>query len=96
MDTLVNMLITEGSQVTNSLLQGISSDDMRGSTITRIIGTLYTGSSTVAGAWGASRDDFGIGVVSQEAFNALVVPDPTAQDDQPARGWLYRTRHVSS
>ena len=35
--------------------------------------------------------DVGIGVGSQEAFTAGVVPDPNVQADYPTIGWLYIT-----
>jgi len=32
----------------------------------------------------------GIGIVSQEAFSASVLPDPEAEQDFPPRGWIFR------
>ena len=38
---------------------------------------------------GLAQVSFGIGVASQEAFAANILPDPQSQTEYPARGWLY-------
>jgi len=41
---------------------------------------------------GTVEVDLGIGVASEEAFLAGVVPDPNVESETPARGWLWRDR----
>ena len=41
---------------------------------------------------GITQMDMAIGVCSNEAFVAGVVPDPNVEADVPARGWLWRER----
>ncbi len=40
---------------------------------------------------GVAQIEVGIGVASEEAFVANVVPDPRSQAEYPALGWLYMT-----
>ncbi len=42
---------------------------------------------------GTQTVDVGIGVTSDEAFNAGVLPDPETASEHPTRGWVYRCRH---
>jgi len=79
-----------------SLMTGVAPVNVRRQTLIRTILRLELFSETVAGAWGTQRVDIGIGITSQEAFAAGVVPDPNTDGDQPSRGWIYRTRVVPS
>jgi len=42
---------------------------------------------------GSQFIDVGVGIVSQEAFDAGAIPDAGTTDDFPVRGWIYRCRH---
>jgi len=64
-------------------------------TVTRLILDLYATPETPASnTSGTSRIDFGIGVITEAAFDAgspwAQVPDPRVGKDTPARGWLWR------
>ena len=59
-------------------------------TVTRILPGLSLVPSTFnANASGVQIVSLGIGVTSQEAFSAGVVPDPNVSTDYPPRGWLW-------
>ena len=91
-DMIADSSITSGSFRNLDMLPNLTADETRGTTVTRIIGSINLFSGTVAGAWGKQIVDIGIGVISEDAFNAGAVPDVNQQSDQPQRGWLYRTR----
>ena len=88
-DTRMSASLANGVGQQFDLLGSLTAAD----TITsaRIIGH-YTVAPTgaVAAIAHESLIDIGIGVVSAEAFNAGVVPDPNIDGDVPDRGWLYR------
>ena len=92
LDTIVGQVTTTGSQTLLSLMTGVAPVNVRRQTLVRTIVTLQLMSTTVAGAWGVQVLDIGIGITSQEAFAAGVVADPLTSNDQPSRGWIYRTR----
>jgi len=89
-DTNNALVITAGSQQSLSLITGLSPGDMRGATLIRTIVRMSLSSTSVAGAWGVQKVDVGIGITSQEAFAAGVLPDPSVSSDRPSRGWVYR------
>ena len=91
-DTQVSLAPATGAQGLQSLMTGVAPVNMRGMTLIRIILSLWVSSTTVAGAWGVQKIDVGIGVASQEAFAAGIVPDPVTSTDKPPRGWVYRTQ----
>jgi len=95
-DTLVNINTASGAQSLLSLMTGVAPVNVRRQTLVRTLLTLGIFSTTVAGAWGVQAVDIGIGITSQEAFAAGVVADPNTANDQPSRGWVYRTRRVPS
>jgi len=96
-DSLVTMVIANNAQGALNLSAGVPTGGVaRGASCIRCIYDLSFLSETVAGAWGAANDDYGIGVESEEAFNAGTHPDPNAPSDHPIRGWLVRGRAVSS
>ena len=45
---------------------------------------------------GVQQLDLGIGVVSEEAFGAGVVPDPNQETEYPRDGWLWVRRMVTT
>ena len=97
MDTRVNYSIASN---TTGVAQGLSvqlvAADSARATVIRTIVRLFVQSESVAGAWGTQLVEFGIGIASQEAFSALVLPDPNVNTDKPARGWLWRTARMAS
>ena len=66
-DLLVDSNVGSGAQAVLSITDPMSEDSLQGVTVTRLIGRLKLGSTTVAGAWGKQILDLGIGVASREA-----------------------------
>ena len=95
-DTLVQIETSAGACAQDSLMTGVAPVNMRGMTVIRTIVALSLFSNTVAGAWGCMRVNLGIGIASQEAFAAGVIPDPNVATDKPARGWLWRSQQMVS
>ena len=82
--------VATGAQFLVSLATSRSTTDSRGVTVVRTLLDLQFMSLSVAGAYAAQELFWGVGVASQEAFAAGVVPDPNSSADQPARGWMAR------
>ena len=87
----MSVAISSAGQSLLALDGTLSQADAQGLTLTRLIGTLSMGSSTVAGAWGTGRLAVGVGIASREAFTAGIVPDPRSETEEPPRGWVYKT-----
>ena len=94
MDTLVDVGVAVNSQAIVGLSTALVPADSARATVIRTILQLNMHSNTVAGAFGIQMIDMAIGIASQEAFLASVLPDPNVSTDKPARGWLWRTRQV--
>ena len=92
-DNLLNTSVAAAGDGNDSLFTGTPPINTRGVTITRIVLDLALMSITTAGAFGVQAIDIGIGMTSQEAFNAGVFPDPRS-DERPVGGWMFRTRCV--
>ncbi len=88
-DRTIDILITSGGQtIPIDLLADLPTSDVK--TVTRIIGRLTIVSADPDTAVSSTqRVDIGIGVASQEAFTAGIVPDPNVQADYPTQGWLW-------
>jgi len=95
-DTILNLEVTVGSQTQTGLMTGLSTADTRGLTIIRTILEIEMFPNAIAGAWGVALMDIAIGITSQEAFAAGVVPDPNTSSDRPPRGWMWRTSMLVS
>ena len=93
-DELVNTAIASGAQGIRDVMGNLSQDETRGSTIVRVILDLDISASPTNGVIGTQMVDIGLGVVSEDAFAASAVPDPSTETDRPPRGWLFRTRCV--
>ncbi len=89
-DALMDFNVGTGSQNSQTCFPGIGPDDLRDSTILRVISSAFLTSGTVSGAHGVQSVEFGFGVISQEAIGAVALPDPVTPGDFPVRGWLYR------
>ena len=87
-------LVTATLMVPLDLLGDLPQMDVK--TVTRIVGSItilpdnFTSTDD-----GANVIDVGIGVVSKEAFDAAVVPDPQTTTDYPTLGWLWKARLVA-
>jgi len=94
-DNLIELSVGTGSGTQQSLLSGTPPINVRGSTVVRVIYRLGLVSSTVGVADGALLVDIGVGIASQEAFTAVVLPDPDS-DERPVGGWMFRDRCLVS
>ena len=92
-DTLIDDAVGSGAQDHNTLIGSFTAQETQGWTLTRMILELglYKQAPSSDG-W--QIIDIGIGLAEQDAFAAGVIPDPNVSNDEPARGWLYRTRCV--
>ena len=82
-------LTSATTQVTDLLANLVNLDTL---TAIRVVGHLVLVPATVStNVAGLTRVDLGIGVISQEAFDAPTVPDPNVDGDVPQAGWLYRS-----
>ena len=95
-DTRLNLEVPTDNQTIGSLVTGLAPLNLRGMTVIRTIIHIGMFSNSVAGAWGVQIVDLAIGIASQDAFAAGVVPDPKAAADKPPRGWMWRTEAVVS
>ena len=94
-DTIIAFsALAGGSEGSQSLMTGVAPVNMRGMTLIRTILRLGLFSTTVAGAWGVQGMHMAIGVASQEAFAAGILPDPDVATDKPPRGWVWRSSVV--
>ena len=92
-DVLLQSTISSGGALLTDLLANLSPSDTV--TVIRLVGDLqFTPSAVSSVVDGTQVIDVGIGVASEEAFLATIVPDANAAGEQPARGWLYVARRV--
>ncbi len=74
---------------------GIQQTDKDVKTAVRVIGDLVGfPNDRNAAVDGVMQLEIGIGVASEEAFTAQVVPDPNAQSEYPSLGWLYMSSRL--
>ena len=95
-DTILNIALIDSVAMGGiNLLTSLEPSD----TITtmRIVGRLTLLRDNLAtDVSNVTLGNFGIGVAALEAFNVNVLPDPEAQADAPARGWLWRDSAIGS
>ncbi len=96
LDTMVALSNGSGGQVSTRLDELLVEADLRGLTVTRMIGDLSFYSSSVAGAFGTQLVSNGIAMISQEADAAATFPDPNVAVDRPGMGWLWRNQMIVS
>ena len=89
-DTIVNSLVTIGTQDRIDLMGTWDTDESRGMTVARLIICITAVPNPIGGVLGVVQIHGGIGVYSQEAATAGVLPDPNQAADYPQRGWLWR------
>ena len=92
-DTLFSLTVMNGAQQVSSLHLGVLTTNMD-LTVVRTLIHLNISSDNPGFASGLQRVSLGIGVVSEEAFLAGVVPDPNVNTDFPSRGWVWRDQQV--
>ena len=91
-DTLMETTIPTGTAINQTLLGDWTTTDTRGLTVARVIVDLYLTPQLGPIATGGQVLDLGLGLASQDSFAAGDLPDPSAEADEPIRGWLWRTR----
>jgi len=92
-DTIIDEATPSTAQDITSLMGPMTQQDRRDITLVRTIISLDLVPPTAVSD-GFMIHAMGIGVVSQEAFAATVVPDPNVQEDRPARGWVWRDQRT--
>ena len=95
-DTIIDRDVANAGQASQQVMSTVTADEMRGSTLTRLIGELGLYSNTVAGAYGVQAATIGIATLDEDAFVAGAVPDPSSETDEPPRGWVYWTQCLVS
>ena len=94
-DQFVNSEFASGlTGSTLSLVTGLSSDEMSGWTLTRLILGLTLIPAVPSAVTGTQLLSLGVGVFDTEGFLAGTVPDPDNDADHPSTGWLYRDAYV--
>jgi len=80
-----NTAIVNGGTFRRSLLPGIPDALRKGSTVTRILLSLWMENDTFTTL---KRLDLGIGWIDEDAFNASAFPDP--EDENERFDWIFR------
>ena len=75
-----------------SLLADVISNELVGWTLTRQLVHLWFANDAVEGFHFKTSIDLGVQLVTQEAFSAGVVPDPSVEADRPVLDWVWRDR----
>ena len=96
-DTLVNANVTPATNIVQSLMGTIDTDEAASSglTVARLILCYDLLQSVPYAAEGYQQIDLGIGVASKEAVDLGItaLSDPEVAVEHPQRGWLYRCRY---
>ena len=93
-DTFLNELLVPGANAAVSLLSDLVGNDTMGMTLTRTIISITIAPTAWSGTLGTARCDMGIGLATQEAFLAGVLPDPAVATEEPILGWAWREKLV--
>ncbi len=91
-DTEMNDDVAVAAQLLVSLLTGVTQSRFDQMTLLRTIIGMDLGRTVHDSGEGSEALACGIGIVSQEAFAAGQVPDPTNALDFPPRGWIWRAK----
>jgi len=91
-DTIVGVTLVSGAaQTVIGLLPGLTEQDKRQSTITRVLIRLNMYEATLNSGTALQSVKLGMGVASQEAFTtAGAIPDPGVAAERPTKGWYWR------
>jgi len=91
-DTLVSGVVSSAGQVRDSLLSDYISNELAGWTLTRQLVHIWYATDSTQGSFLKAGIDVGVGLVTQEAFAAGIVPDPGTEGDRPVLDWVWRDR----
>ena len=89
-NTHIDELVVANGEAIPSLMGDYTTRETQGWTLTRLISYMWVQQGVVGTVVGSMRLDFGVGVVSQDAFTASAVPDPSTPQEEPPRGWVYK------
>ena len=94
-DTGFNNIVVVGTQLVSSMMGSLDMTETRLGQLTllRTILGLDIGASVHDQGEGSQRLAIGLGIASQEAFAAGVLPDPNQDSDFPPRGWIWRAAY---
>ena len=83
--------MANGAQAVQQLEETLS-PSTEGFTLVRTIFDVYLAGEGIVGAVGRQVVSYGIGLVSEEAFTAGVVPDPNTNTERPTGDWVVKGR----
>ena len=90
-DTLIDLTVANlAATQSQGLVQNVADPEKRGCTAVRMILHLQLFPTSPGAVSGVQNVQFGVGLVSDDAFVAAAMPDPSAGDDFPVGGWMYR------
>ena len=91
-DTTFNNIVVVGTQLQSNLMGALDMTETRLGQLTllRTIIGFDVGHAVHDSGEGSQRAAMGIGVASQEAFAAGVLPEPDSGSDHLPRGWVWR------
>ena len=91
-DNRFNFGLGSGTFANIALVDDVADPEKRGCTLVRTIIDLQVFASDPGVASGRQLVDFGIGLVSDDAFTAGAtgMPNPEVESDYPVGGWLWR------
>ncbi len=96
-DAVINDTVSTGTPILRSLMEGVTTAQTRLNqmTLLRTIIGLDLARTVHDSGEGSEAVSIGIGVASQDAFNAGTgsVPNPGVSADFPTRGWVWRQRY---
>ena len=92
-DTRVNSDVAVGGQTFQSLMTGITETRFERMTLLRTIIGLDLARTVHDSGEGSEVLSVGIGIVSQEAFDASAIPEARLNTDYPTRGWVWRAQY---
>ena len=94
-DSTLNQPVASGAELITLLTADFTNPrDTQGFTVVRTLFCYQLSPTTPGVVSGQQRVSIGIGVASEEAFNAAVVPNPSVASEEPTLGWIYRCIHL--
>ena len=96
-DTVMNtVLVTAPTDLTVVLTTGLPDNELKGTTLVRLLIQLQLFLSDVLDDTGVQLMSMGIGLAGQEAIQAsgTGIANPGTEDEFPSSGWLWRVRHA--
>jgi len=90
-DTFISQTLANNARLDQDLLVNVSDADKRGLTVVRtLIHLWYTSGASAPAVVGSQKLFQGIQLASEDAFDAMALPDPNNATEYPIGGWMYR------